>query len=570
MRFRLVLACVGVLGLVGACGGAAAPEEPAPAARQATQVASTVPDALANQLIDVYDAATGELTIPLVQVGIGFYKDVRITVPRVLAVGSAQNTSGVFDRYAPLTGELTIPVVRVGSALYYNARIQVGNLLSVGDAVASYSVPVDLTQVSYPGSYRTVTTSEADINTDPCNLNLTVVTYPASWLGQYPLPAIKGAPLKPTIKRAVNLKDIGLNPGNPAFIAPGAPGAPNGCTGDTQAALAKTAQRLRTLGTEYITVPQYHWISGRADGSWYMTSAEDSFGSLTDADLTHLVQQAHALGIKVIMKNLIAGFKDSANPGAGASDVTPTPENLQKYFAAYQAMIAERSVFFQSIGLDVWEVGCGACLFQDTGDGSAASIALFASEYAKALDTMKLVFKGQTMMTSHSWLHEVPALLSRIDIVCIGLWQNYPSDTALTVEAYKAFVVNSGGLQYAISNWYPGKTVMIEYGAQSRRNYFSLPGYVEEVVCTAAPGALNGSADSCIQRETQPDFSLQAIVHEATLEALNELVSTSTLIVQVVDYESTDSLMPFTGFPELGSSVRNKPAEGIVKAWFAR
>jgi hypothetical protein len=40
--------------------------------------------------------------------------------------------------------------------------------------------------------------------------------------------------------------------------------------------------------------------------------------------------------------------------------------------------------------------------------------------------------------------------------------------------------------------------------------------------------------------------------------------------VQVVDYESTDSLMPFTGFPELGSSVRNKPAEGIVKAWFAR
>jgi hypothetical protein len=572
MRLRLVLACVGVLGLAGACGGAAAPKEPEAAARQATQAsaASTVPDALANQLIDVYDAATGELTIPLVQVGIGFYKDVRITVPRVLAVGSAQNTSGVFDRYAPLTGELTIPVVRVGSALYYNARIEVGNVLSVGDAVASYSVPVDLTKVSYPGSYRTITTSEADINTDPCNLNLTVATYPASWLGQYPLPAIKGAPLKPAIKRAVNLKDIGLNPGNPAFIAPGAPGAPNGCTGDTQAALAKTAQRLRTLGTEYITIPQYHWISGRADGSWYMTRAEDSIGSITDADLAYLVQQAHALGIKVIMKNLIAGYKDGANPAAAATEPAPTPENLQNYFAAYQAMIGERSVFFQSIGLDVWEVGCGACLFQDTGDGSAASIALFASEYAKALDTMKLVFKGQTMMTSHSWLHEVPSLLSRIDIVCIGLWQNYPPDSALTVEAYKAFVINSGGLQYAIDYWYPGKTVMIEYGAQSRRNYFSLPGYVEEVVCTAAPGALNGSADSCIQRETQPDFSLQAIVHEATLEALNELVSTSTLIVQVVDYESTDSLMPFTGFPELGTTVRNKPAEGIVKAWFAR
>jgi hypothetical protein len=38
----------------------------------------------------------------------------------------------------------------------------------------------------------------------------------------------------------------------------------------------------------------------------------------------------------------------------------------------------------------------------------------------------------------------------------------------------------------------------------------------------------------------------------------------------VMDYWETDSLMPFTAFPNIATSFRNKPAEGIVKAWFAR
>jgi hypothetical protein len=569
MNLRHLLSYVAVLALASPYADAAAPGARAP------QIASTTAadGSVLTQVIDSYDPATHILTIPLVQVGTRYYRDVQITVGTILSVGVAKGPSGVFDSYDAATGQLTIPVVRIGSALYTNALITVGAILSVGGAVDSYSVSTDLSQVSYPASYQTLATSTADINKDPCNLNISKVNYPATWLGQFPLPEIKGAPLKPSITRAVNLKDIGLNHGNPAFIAPGAPGAPNGCTGDTQAALTTTARRLRTLGTDYITLPQYHWVSNRPDGSWFMTRAEDTIGSITDADLAQLVQQAHAVGLKVIMKNQIAGYVDSANPYGGASGIDPTPQNLQKYFAAYQALITERSVFFQSLGMDVWEVGCGSCLFHDTGDGSAESAALFASEYTKALDTMKLVFTGQTLMFNNSWLHLTPALLSRIDIVSLGLWGlNYPPDlsTNLTVNSYKALVTNSGGIQYAISNWFAGKTVMVEYGAQSRRNVFTLPGYVEEVVCTAAPDALNGSQDSCIQRETQPDFSMQAIVHEATLEALSELVTNSTLIVAVDNYESTDSLMPFTGFPELGSSVRNKPAESIVKAWFAR
>jgi hypothetical protein len=563
------LACAGAL---GACGGGASVDA-GPAGSAPLRSASVVEEPLGGQLIDVYDAQTNILTIPLVQVGVGFYKDVQVEVAAVLSLGTDSATSGAFDFFDQFkTGNLTIPVVRVASTLYRNVRISLGNLVAIGPYVDRYSVPLDLAQVTYPASYQTITTNAADINSDPCNLNLTAATYPATWIGQYPLPAINGAPLKPATKRSVSLKDIGLNPpNNPAFILPGATGAPAGCTGSLQSELAKTVDRLKNLGTEYVTITQWHWATNRPDGSWYFTKAEDTFGSITDADLSLFMQKAHAAGLKVIMKNQIQAFRDSGDTSGNSYIPAATQANYQKWFAAYQEYILERSVFFQSIGVDVWEAGCTACIYRDSGTDSPADRALFASQIQTALNNMKLVFTGQTLMSTNSWLHNTPALASRIDIFEIGLWGiTVPPDANLTVAAYKAAIA-TWGLQFAV-NQYDGyhKAIKVDYGIQSRKNVFAQWGYMEETSCTAAVGDFNGTADTCIQRETSPDFSVQAIVHEAMLESLNQLTMTSTLIVGVSDYWETDSLMPFTAFPNLAFSIRNKPAEGIVKAWFAR
>ncbi|MDB5874978.1 MAG: hypothetical protein JWQ07_4420 [Ramlibacter sp.] len=553
----------------GPATGVAAPLSKFKSALGAPQASA---DVLSAQIIDVYDNATNALTIPLVQVGPRFYKDVRINVGNVLSVGTAVNTSGVFDRYDPATNRLTVPVVRVDNELYYNVVATMSRLLSYGSAVESISVPTDLTQVSYPSGYQTSTTTEADINTDPCNLDIAKVTYPASWNGQYPLPAIRGAPLKQSIARAVMFKDIGLQPGNPAFILPGAPGAPGGCSGDLQTAFVKTMARLHTLGSDYITITQWHWATENQDGSWYFTKAEDTFGSMTDADTTGMVQKAHAAGLKVIMKNQIQGFYPFGNP----SNMTAPPataEVFAKWFPAFQAYIAERSVFFESLGVDVMEVGCGACLFHDNGDGSSAHAALFQSEYLKALDTIKLHFTGQVLMATPPWIYS-SSLASKVDIFEVGMYSVNGAaqlTDSLTVDAYRALVANSS-LQYAINllDGY-GKRIMISMAMQSRRSMFTLPGYVEETVCTAYINALNPDNTACIQREQLPDFSMQAIVYEASLEAINQMTTThSTLMVNMMDYWETDSLMPFTAFPSLATSFRNKPAEGVVKAWFAR
>lgn len=546
---------------------------------QAVDPAAVASPALEAQIIDSYDFATNVLQIPLVQAGTAFFRDVRVTVGEFHSMGQASGTSGVFDYYDAASNRLFVPVVRAGGAAYFNIELSPAQLLEVGGQVTSYSVPTDLSRVSYPGSYTTPTANLSQVNRDPCRLALDHVTYPATWLGDRPLPPVSGAPLPSGIGRGVMLKDVGLQPGNPAFILPGAPGAPQGCTGDLRAELDRTLRRLKALGADFVNVPQWHWATNRADGTWTITPADETFGSLTDADLTHLVKVAHEIGLKVMMSNQIQGFYDRNN--RNQVFVPPaTMANFRLWFGAYQAYIAERAPFFQSLGIDIWELGCGPCMYFDTGDGSKEALALFHDEYLKAHTTMKSVFKGSVLMVSSPVLWqdgtgEATELMRRIDIVQVGGW--IPPETAnlakgLSVASFKAAVLGQNWRNTMAYLDRYGKTLMLSFNIQSRGNAFSQSGYMEETSCTPGFGSFENGPSLCIERATVPDFSLQAIVFEATFEAIAEVsrTVTSPLMVNVLDYWETDSLMPFLAFPSIATSFRNKPAEGIVKAWFAR
>ena len=102
---------------------------------------------------------------------------------------------------------------------------------------------------------------------------------------------------------------------------------------------------------------------------------------------------------------------------------------------------------------------------------------------------------------------------------------------------------------------------------QSRRNALSYPGYLEETGCTEAVNSMEVSYSKCIQRDTEVDFSLQAIVIQAQMEHIKEQ-NIDNLIVFANDYFVTDNLYPYFAFPNLAYSIRNKPAEGLVREWF--
>ena len=485
-----------------------------------------------------------------------------------------------------LSGDLT---GAVGASGQQEARKASAGTLSVsvsctgpgGTSTAKVDVPVAVATtysistkeaVAYPSGYSVVTADSRDIQTDPCKLNLPVVAYPQSWLGTRPLPAVVGAPLPASIGRAIMVKDIMLDE-NPAFVLKGqSPDAPNGCdqgAGALKGEMDKTVQRLKQLGMQYISIPQWHWATINADGSYGFTPADSTFGSLSDANLAYYVKAAHAAGIKVIMTNQIQGFID----GQGNMMATP-PSNMatfQKWLTLYKKYMLAQSPQFQALGIDVWELGCGFCLWHDVGDGSQTAYNLFAQAYGDIAKNIKTTFKGQMMISGTPWLKDHPEVLSQIDIIQSGFYPKAPitqaQSDAITVASYKNLVDH--GIQYWAQT---GKTVIVVSYLQSRADALTNPGYLEESVCTGdiPPNGDLAAIDNnaCIQRKTKPDFGLQAIVHEAQLEMIKE-TGVTNLIVLLFDYWETDTLMPQTAFPNIATSIRNKPAEAVVRQWFA-
>lgn len=429
-------------------------------------------------------------------------------------------------------------------------------ILTVAKAT-TYSIPVDISKVTYPTSYTNITTKTSDISTDPCKLDYTIVTYPQSWNGSYELPTIKGAPLSSSFKRGMYMKDIMLT-NNPTFN--------NGCSGSLKSEFDKSIARLKKLNVEYAYIPQWHWIGTNGDGSWYIMRAEDTFGPLSDSDLSYFVKAAHAANIKVIMMNQIQGLRES-NGSSIIPDANLT--NYRKWFDAYQAYILERAPYFQSLGIDIWELGCNACVFMDQGTGSTTDQVFFASEYEKLLPKMKDIFKGQIAFGAGgaNWLINTPSILDSIDVVVTGLWDNNFLPNAsqpLTVNNLKANF-NTNAIQFDRV----GKSVLIALGTQSRANWFTLRGYVEETGCTSSVNAINTSNSACIQKDTSPDFSLQAIYYEAAFEYLSNIAFKGSVIIGPGDMWETDSMISNSVFPNIGATVRNKPAEGIIKSWYA-
>ena len=113
---------------------------------------------------------------------------------------------------------------------------------------------------------------------------------------------------------------------------------------------------------------------------------------------------------------------------------------------------------------------------------------------------------------------------------------------------------------------------MIQFGIQSRSNALIDADWVEESSCNVSSGlfAAYTTSTNCIQDQLKPDFSLQAIVTEATLEWISELSLPPGSIVNSLNYWATDIITPASAYPNIGMTIRNKPAESILKAWYKK
>lgn len=526
--------------------------------------------------VDTYNPINNQLIIPIVQVGSTFYKNVVITVGSILRV-SAGLAVGEIDLYDPNSNQLTIPSVVVGSITYNNVVITVDSVVSVGSssqtAATDYgksnyvfsretpSYALDTKNISYPASF-TVTATPSQINTDPCNLDITTVTYPKSYIGNFPLPEVKGAPFDKSVVRGVWLVDAwGRN--NPTWT--------DGCQGDARSEFTKSVLRIKSLGAEWIVLIPWTLMKERSDGSWYIMP-QSEINVMPDDDLEFAVKTAKAAGLKVHWRNQIQGLLQGV--GTKTEIVVPSHNqaNMRKFIAAYKPYMEDRATVLQRLGVDAMDIDCSYCWTA----GYPAHESDYTSLFVPALINVSAAIKGRyqgktSVFFTDAFMSQVD-IFKNVDIVNVDFPLPTLTDSQLqnlNVSNFKSYISAVRNGIHVVDSL--GKIVIFSFAMDSRLGAIGNQPFVEGSHCTATATFTSvQDTANCIQRTIPADFSAQAIVFESILEEIKSIEMKSPKWVFASGYSFTDFLMPTTAFPNINTSFRNKPAEGILKSWFAK
>jgi hypothetical protein len=450
------------------------------------------------------------------------------------------------------------PVAPPPAPVTSTIKINYGNS-SFGINPQTVSYAVDTTNFVYPSSYTTKA-SINQINTDPCDLDITVVTYPVEYIGSFPLPEVIGAPLRSSIIRGITLTDSwGRN--NPTWT--------DGCKGDIRKEYLKTLDRIKRLGAQWVTFIPWTLIKQRQDGSWYIMSPEEN-KLMPDDDLEFAVNAAKAAGLKVAWRNQIQGLNTPSHIFVPPS----TEENLVKFILAYKQYMLDRASTLEKLKVDAMDIDCTHCWTANFNNDTQQRLWLPA--LADVAKTTKSVFSGKLSIFDTDTLELRKDILDYIDIISVYFMMPTLSNSELenlNVNLYRNKLSHDKNRIKMLSNL--GKTISLNFSVDSRQRALTDQRFLEGSHCTSTASFTNSAGFvvidpvNCLQRSTPTDFSVQAIGYEAILEEISLLNLSVPTMVFAWSYLYTDFVMPSSAFPNLTGSPRNKPAEGILKKWFS-
>ena len=436
-------------------------------------------------------------------------------------------------------------------SLWGGARIA-GYGLPFAKAIVTSANPA---AVNYPADYSVAAVRDVVIEDPYCNPEPATIAFPAAYLGNRPLPAINVTAGRGNFRRMAFLKDVWGKP-NPNFVP--------GCRGDPKAAMRSTLKRLRALGVDTVFVTP--WTNFDPTGpAWRVVNpAETRSSTMGDADLEWFVAEAKARGLAVFWRNQIQGTQDSNG------NLVPYPpatvENVLKSYDALEIYLEERGAFLQRIGVD--GVSLGGSYWAHF--PQILSPEQYVDRTARLIRRLKAVFGGKVSYDAHPVIASDPYLAGAIDYYEDGLWAwgvTEQEAASLTVPLLKSkYRQRIDGIRQSPS--LNGKPIIWNVYMPSRSDALTT-GYLEETFCTAGYDLGVTYATSCIQAGKTTDFALQAIAHEASLEAIFEQDSGNVAGVSI-QYWMDDNLLPSFTFPNVATSIRGKPAEAIVYRWFRR
>jgi hypothetical protein len=481
---------------------------------------------------DTYDSGTGELSIPLLQVGSTVYSDVVVTIGDLINI-EENIFLEPFDVFNSATEQLRIPRVFVGDEEYRNVTVTIGSIVSIGDVTFSLQDDCAIESRKY-----------GDIE------------IPESFLGNYDIPKANST-LSSNIVRTMNLKDLDAWWAKPSYFD---------CD-DKELYMTnvyiESIKRLQELGVETFSVYDYGKWDDFSKPIW---SIDESDFAIPNSVLENIVAEAHKRDMKVFLSWQM-NFSDNVSPWNSLDTANLSLDTLTTLLESYENHIVNYARFLESIELD----GLAGDLGSFDPKEEPEHRELYVSKTVATIEKIREVFSGDISYGRYDPILD-NRILKVIDELRLVLWLGgpLPQGESFSVELMEKFS------SWAISRYQSRANeqeatlaftipVVWEIYAQSTKDFFVRNGYLEDSFCF----------EPCAQALVHNDFSMQAIAIEGAMRSISSQGIFSTLGVSAHNYWHTDEIFPTAvggnvTFANISSSIRNKPAEKLFKDWFQR
>jgi hypothetical protein len=201
-------------------------------------------------------------------------------------------------------------------------------------------------------------------------------------------------------------------------------------------------------------------------------------------------------------------------------------------------------------------------------------------EFLSIINDIRTIYNGKLFMGTPAFYDK--RIIEKVDAIVIPInspysW-SYVDDSNVSVSLLKQKYKDTiSGQYYQMSpNGMNSKDIPVIWSVLIQsRDKFLKDGWVEDGFCinpTSYGTPVTYNDPLCTQKNYKTDFSIQALAYEGVFQAIKEQPYFKTYGINLsTSYWHTDTLVPSEeGFPNLSQSIRGKPAESIVKHWFAK
>lgn len=450
---------------------------------------------------------------------------------------------------------------------FLSALIIASLVTACGGSGSSGSVSGSSSSTNASGADSSGNTSQPILSTnDPCVIEPFTPTYPAGYIGKFAIPSAGGR-LPSAWGRAIELKDY-----YPAAIP-----TTSQCKDVTTYARNQykvELDKIKAIGADTVWIANYGRWKDINKIPWQL---EKSSMQIPETELAFFIVEAKKRGLKVYL-----GWQMYVSDVLGNSysyNGDYTTEQMTNVMLGHRELMRYLSDFAAVTGVDGlavdWQAFNPLNLWQDN------IKEIYISQLSSTIDLIKSKFNGKLILGYNGVVFPDSRLISKVDVARVGLFANVSEEenANLTVSLLKERFRNRLQVDYSLignlRDINPNIKFDLQASIQSRDKYF-VNGWVEDGFCVAG-----GIGDPCIQRTYITDFSVQALGTEAMLQVVSEQSYFVVDIVSAGVYWHSDYLLPGADmaatngelqldFPNLSASVRNKPAELIIKEWFRR